>query len=187
MRRVLIIIFAGLLIGVGLAVLFIYGSNFMDSEAGVNPLPAGAELPESPAVGSMAPDFSLQTINGESRSLAEQRGKIVVMNFWATWCGPCEIEMPMFESFYETKPEQVEIIAVNYDEPPGKVRAYADRLNLDFPILLDPGGSIQELYRVRAYPTTFFVDQSGFIRFHHIGILSQDKFASYLDRLGAVQ
>lgn len=187
MRKVLIIISAGLLIGVGLAVLFIFGFSFMDSAAGADPIPAGVELSESPAVGSMAPDFSLQNINGESRSLAELRGKIVVMNFWATWCGPCEIEMPMFENFYETKPEQVEIMAVNFDEPPGKVRAYADRLNLEFPILLDPGGSVQELYRVRGYPTTFFIDQSGVIRFHHIGILSQDQFTSYLERLGAVQ
>ena len=72
----------------------------------------------------------------------------------------------------------------NFDEPPQQVENFVEEYELSFPILLDPGGKVQNLYRVRGYPTTYVVDQEGVIRFHHIGLITEDQLGSYLEKLG---
>jgi peroxiredoxin len=142
---------------------------------------------DSAAVGAPAPDFELNNLANEAIRLSNLQGKIVVINFWATWCEPCKVEMPFFEQLYGSSKNQLEILAVNFDEPPQQVKQFSEEFQLSFPVLLDPGGNVQELYRVRGYPTTFILDEEGIVRFHHIGLITEGQLLHYLDEMGAYE
>lgn len=187
MRKELILIFAGLFIGVGLAVLVLYGLNFGGDRAGPGDFNTGKSVVQSASIGSRAPNFELQGIGGDTFNLVEMQGRIVVLNFWATWCAPCKVEMPLLEEIYQDNSARLQVLAVNFDEPRQVVTEFARELQLSFPILLDPGGVVQDLYRVRGYPTTFILDESGIIRFHHIGLLREDQLSGYLSQMGVYQ
>ena len=186
-RNEILLLTAGLLIGAGLAVLFYYGFDFKGNNEKSGEVNQGVNLPESASVGAPAPDFSLQNLANETIQLNELRGKIVVINFWATWCEPCKIEMPIFEDLYRRDHAELEILGVNFDESPQQVQDFVEEYNLSFPILLDPGGSVQNLYRVRGYPTTFVIDEEGIVRIHHIGLLTEGQLEGYISQLGADQ
>lgn len=142
-------------------------------------------IPEAPIVGYGAPDFTLTNLDGKSVHLRDYRGRAVVVNFWATWCEPCREEMPILQSAYRVNQSNgLEILAVNFDEPESEVQEFRDQMFLGFPILLDPGGVIQRLYRVSGYPTTFFVDPGGVIRAHHLGNLTEGEMDEYLRSVG---
>jgi len=120
-------------------------------------------------VGSRAPDFSARTVDGTNvvRTLADYRGKVVVLNFWATWCPPCIVEMPSFERLKaQVKDTSLRIVAVSIDDVMGadSVRAFARNLNLTFDILLDSLHRIDRDYQVIAYPETFVIARDGTIR-----------------------
>ena len=183
-RKDLLILAAGLLFGAGLAVVY-FGYASRSNEPDTNAVIQGVNLPVSASVGSSAPGFVLQDLEGSSFNLDEMRGKIVVLNFWATWCEPCKLEMPYFEQLHTAGRSDLEIWGVNFDEPSRQVENFVEEYNLSFPIVLDPGGVVQNLYRVRGYPTTYVVDQDGVIQFHHIGLITEDQLGSYLDKLGA--
>ena len=154
------------------------------------PSPAAGASPDAGAWGTvalvdaLAPDFELESVDGELIRLSDLRGKIVALNFWATWCGPCRIEMPDLQERADRFAGRLEVLGVNFDETPAEVSAFRDELGLDFPLLLDPGAKVQGLYRVLGYPTTFFVDAEGMIRFQHIGLMSEGQLDEYLERLG---
>ena len=117
----------------------------------------------------MAPDFELITLTGETAKLSDYKGKKVILNFWATWCPPCRVEMPYMESYYEKykESENVEILAVNMSNMErGRsktVKEFVNEHNLTFPILLDEDGEVTDLYEVRRYPTTFIINTEGII------------------------
>lgn len=186
-RTDIIVLAAGLLMGAGLAVIFYYGLDLGGKDRGSREYIESGNIPVSPAVGSTAPDFTLSNLNDEEFNITEMRGKIVVLNFWATWCEPCKLEMPFFEELHHAGHPDLHIWGVNFDEPPQQVEIFIEELNLSFPILLDPGGDVQDLYRVRGYPTTYIVDKEGVIRFHHIGLISEGQLENYLDQLGALE
>ena len=144
------------------------------------PLPDFLSDP-APEVGAEAPYFALIDLNGERVSLSDLRGQVVLLNFWATWCGPCREEMPTIQERYNDG--GFAVLAIDFDESKEKVQGYMDELGIDLPVLLDPGGNIQELYRVRGYPTSFFVDADGVIRFIHIGELKMGDLDYYLTQL----
>lgn len=147
-------------------------------EAGITPVTA-------PLVGARAPEFSAPSVDGETYRLSEQQGRPVILNFWATWCEPCRAEMPLLEArARELADAGLLIVGVNFDEPEAVVREYRDDLGLTLPLLLDPGGKIQRLYRVVAYPTTFFVGRDGLIRAVHLGVLDENILDEYLAALG---
>jgi peroxiredoxin len=150
--------------------------------------PSGTVLP-GPYIGAPAPELEAETVDGSKISLQDFRGKVVVLNFWATWCAPCREEMPALEARYEKyKDRGLVVLAIDFDEPAEDVRAFRDSLALTFPVLLDPGASIQQLYRVRGYPTSYFVDRDGTIQVQHVGIMYEDQLDGYLTQLGvAVQ
>ncbi len=151
---------AGLLIGIGLGIFLLaafgIGRSYLQSR-----IDAGKFEVNGPAVDKPVLDFSLVRLDGQQVETKDLRGHPVLINFWATWCGPCQIEMPYIEEAYETFTPDLIVLAVNADEPADKVQAFIDDLGLKFDVLLDPGSSVQELYRVTAFPTTYLVDQDG--------------------------
>ena len=183
-RNDIMILTVGLLVGAGLAIFIFFGLDLADKKNGKMEEIPGVSLPESAAVGSRAPDFELVNLVNEIVKLSELRGKIVIINFWATWCEPCKVEMPFFEELSRNSQSTVEILAVNFDEPPQQVEQFVNEYKLSFPVLLDPGGKVQSLYRVRGYPTTFVVDDAGSIQFHHVGLITESQLDHYLTQLG---
>jgi peroxiredoxin len=142
-------------------------------------------LEVAPVAGAIAPDFSLQTIDGDSVSLSDFRGQPVLINLWATWCGPCRIEMPAIQSRFEQHgPNGLVVLAVDFDEPLEDVVAFRDELGLTFEFLLDPGADVQRLYLNRSYPSSFFIDADGIIQVQHIGVMTEGQLDSNLDRIG---
>ncbi len=127
---------------------------------------AAAFQPESiPLKGHPAPDFTLQTVDGAALSLADLRGKAVVLNFWATWCPPCRAEMPELQAAYTAyAPGGLVVLGVNQAEDRAVVQAYLDELGLTFPVVLDAQYEVAERYSVNSLPTTFFIDREGVIR-----------------------
>jgi peroxiredoxin len=124
-----------------------------------------AVLTEAPRVGHMAPDFVLQTLDGREARLSDYRGHVVFLNFWATWCAPCRVEMPAIEQLYrELRPKGFSVLAVSTDpEGPTVTRPYRDALGLTFTIAHDPEMQVGRLFGVRALPLTFVVDRQGII------------------------
>mgnify|MGYP001175464810 CR=1 FL=1 len=124
--------------------------------------------------GTVAPDFEVKNLEGGMARLSDHTGKVVLVNIWATWCLPCRIEMPSMERLYqELGDEEFEIMAVSIDaelglldkagEVGGDIQAFADSLGLTFPMLHDPSGDIQRLYRTTGVPETFLIGRDGII------------------------
>jgi peroxiredoxin len=130
-------------------------------------------------VNDPAPRFTARTLDGGTVALADYRGKLVVLNFWASWCGPCRSEMPAIEAASSRyKDAGVVFLGVNVQESTATVAAFVDEFRLSFPILLDPNGTVSAIYRVRSLPTTFFIDRDGVLREQFTGEMN----ASVIDR-----
>ena len=139
----------------------------------------------APEENAFAPDFKLFNLEGEEVQLNDFKGQPVLINFWATWCAPCRLEMPAMQNrFDKFADDGLQILAINFDEPLADVQAFADDLNLSFNILLDPGGVIQRAYRIRGYPTSFFLDANGVIKVVHIGVMTEGQLDDYLAEIG---
>jgi len=133
------------------------------------PSAVGAPLSSSPSPreGFLAPDFTLDTLDGKKVTLSELRGEIVLINLWATWCPPCRAEMPALENAYEQyKDSGVVILGLNVTNQDSEkdIPLFVDEFGLTFPILLDRDGSVSALYQLRGLPTTYFVNREGIIR-----------------------
>lgn len=151
----------------------------------VSRVPAGAALdrglPAAPALGHPAPDLVVATPGGGSVRLSDLRGRPVLVNFWASWCGPCRSEMPAMQRLYERwQPEGFTILAVNQGEPEATAVAFAQSLGLTFPLALDTDYAVSDLYAVRSLPTSFFIDREGVIRSIVIGAMNGPLLESNL-------
>ena len=149
------------------------------------------ELPGAPPLaklenGSLANDFALENLNAEQVRLSDLRGKVVVVNFWATWCIPCVEEMPSFQEFQNQYPDFV-MLGIDQEEGLEQVRTFLEGKGIDYQILLDYNAKVAGSYKVFMLPTTFFIDQEGMIRFRHYGIMTPDQMAFYLRTLGVIQ
>jgi cytochrome c biogenesis protein CcmG, thiol:disulfide interchange protein DsbE len=139
----------------------------------------------APVVDAPAPDFSLAGLDNRTTALADLRGKIVILNFWATWCDPCREELPLLDGIAKTYADSLTVVAVETGEPVEEVRAFRDELGLEWiRVLTDPAGRIGDLYLVRGLPTTFFIDSTGMIRRIRIGTLNSSDLESTLKQMG---
>ena len=131
-------------------------------------------------IGKAAPDFELSKLDGTKVKLSDLKGKKVILNFWATWCGPCQREMPDMQEFYSKYQNDVEILAVNYTASEGsegkeKVRRFAEEKGVTFPILLDTDIKVTTAYKVITIPTSYFVDTKGVIQDKFIGPMTVNE------------
>lgn len=176
---------AGILFTSGILLLYFFG--FPDGKT-IEPSPEPASsgtLETAPVRESLAPDFILFNTLGEEVQLSSFNGQAVLINFWATWCGPCRIEMPALQDRYERyQDDGLVVLAIDFDESEEVVAAFGEELGLTFELLLDPGGDIQSLYRIIGYPTSYFVDPLGIVKVKHIGIMTENQLDDYLAQIG---
>lgn len=144
---------------------------------------AATSLASSGLAGKAAPDFALKSSTGENLRLSEFRGDVVMINFWATWCGPCRQEMPLLDELY-ARYQRVgfNLLGVNIDDDSGRAMRMIEELGVKFPVLFDARKDVSKLYEVEAMPVTVLVDREGTVRFVHHGYKPgyEDK---YLDQV----
>lgn len=131
--------------------------------------------------GQAAPDFTLQTLDGETVSLAGYKGKPVLLNFWATWCAPCRLEMPeLNKTAGDYADTGLVVLGVNQEEPANVVADFVDELGITFPQALDVDGEAGKAYGAYLLPITFFIDPDGVVTAVHRGSLTRDLIDEYL-------
>ena len=129
-------------------------------------------------------DFTLSDLEGESWHLHELHGKVVLLNFWATWCPPCRKEMPDLEALFEKYKSQGLLVLSISDEEAAKVKPFIEQQNITYPILLDPGSRIHELYQVDGIPKTFVYDRDGNLVAQSIDMRTRSQFLEMLAQAG---
>ncbi|WP_240335333.1 peroxiredoxin family protein [Paraliobacillus sediminis] len=135
-------------------------------------------------IGDAAPNFRLKTSTGGNIELTAYRGQRVVLNFWATWCPPCRVEMPDMEKLYSEK--NVQVLAVNLTQSEAKIEDVTDFVTankLTFPILLDEQLEVATKYEVRPIPITYMIDSNGIIQHKSLGALSYQQMVQTLDAI----
>lgn len=147
----------------------------------------GGAPPPSPRENFTAPDFTLDLRGGGAVTLSDLRGSVVVLNLWASWCPPCRSEMPAMQAVYERRrADGLVVLAVNtlFQDGEAAASSFADELGLTFPIAWDRTGEMSDRYRLRAMPTTFFIDRRGVIRGTVLGgPMSEALLLSWTDQL----
>ncbi|MDV2580704.1 TlpA family protein disulfide reductase [Alkalibacillus haloalkaliphilus] len=189
LKRILGLAIIGVLLGI-----IVYNTWFDDTANGdpegdgIFVQPDGVDIDtDGVEVGDMAPNFKLQTLNGEEAELADFRGQKVMINFWATWCPPCRAEMPHMQEIHEEYDDDVVILAVNatsQETSHDNVQDFIDELELTFPILMDETGEVNVRYQALSLPTTYFVNTEGELQIpRHVGPLSYDDMVRKIEEL----
>ncbi len=151
--------------------------------------PRPIALTEAPIVGHLAPDFTLTTPLGEEVSLTDfvdrdgASGQPVVLNYWASWCGPCRVETPEFQNASLRFKNQVAILGINQGEDAQTVTEFGLSFGLTYPLLVDEDNAVNLTYGVNSLPTTIFIDRKGVVREVFIGILNEAVLTERLNRL----
>ncbi len=127
-------------------------------------------IPEQePALfGRTAPSFELSTLSGEAFRMQEQTGRPLVLAFWASWCGPCRLELPALSELAAQRPD-VDFYAVNVDRKQGPARAFSKQVSFDLPILWDNEAKVMGLFQVMSMPTLFVIDAKGTVKYQKVG------------------
>ena|GEM_PF-927992 len=138
-----------------------------------------------PRPGFTAPHFSLSALNNQSYLVAGKRDKPVILNFWASWCGPCRQEAPDLKMIYEKYQDQLDFYAINMtaNDDLESAKSFVKEFGLPFPILLDEKGVVSKQYQVISIPTTYFIDTDGIIKQKIIGVTDRGSFEEYVKEL----
>ncbi len=183
----------GIIIGAALTAIVLAGfpddslprSTDNASSSVIDPGEAIAAGRVAPAVGQPAPHFSLPDVEGQNHQLQDFEGKIVLLNFWATWCAPCRLEMPLLEKHsQEIAGGEFVILAINLQESIDQVQEFVDEMGLSMPVLLDLDGKVSQQYHIIGYPSSILIDRNGTIQAIHIGIISEPQLHQYLETVG---
>lgn len=169
---------------IGLAALMGSGWIYISRDATPNTGPT--PVTTAPYVGNLAPDFTLATLDGQDVTLSDFRagdGQPVVLNFWATWCPPCRVEMPYFDRVSAKYDGRVGILGINQAESAETILDYATNNGLTYPLLVDRDMKINNLYGVLNLPTTVFIDQNGVVREVLVGTISQAVLEDRIEQL----
>ena len=144
-------------------------------------------LTEAPIVGYLAPDFTLQTAVGQTITLSETTsgaaGQPVVLNFWASWCPPCRVEMPTLQQTSVQYNGRIAFIGVNQGENGQTITEFGNEFGVTYPLLVDQDYRVNRLYQVNGLPTTIFIDRNGIVREVIIGVLSEAVLQSRVESL----
>ena len=139
------------------------------------------------APGALAPLFTASTAEGEAFTLEDERGRPVLLNFWATNCAPCRVEMPDLQRVHETFGDAVSVVGMNTGESRATVLAWAEEQGITFPLLLDPTGETSSRYELRGQPTTFVVDADGRVAEVFYGPVTAERVSQALTAVLARQ
>ena len=135
------------------------------------------------ASGKKAPNFSLQTPDGKVIKLSDYKGKIVILNFFATWCPPCKREIPDFVKFYNKNKEKVEIIGIAVGSSVSKVKRMIENYKISYPVVMSDG-KVEKVYGgISGVPTTFIIDKNGNIYKKHIGLMRKENLKKIVEEL----
>ncbi len=146
------------------------------SGGGFSPAAGGGEEGDHPLIGAKAPDFDLKAQYGGSRaSLASEAGKVVIVDFWATWCDPCKESFPHYQAMLDRHGGQLAVIGVSVDEDPSGVAQFGQQTGVKFPLAWDDGQSVSRQYSPSTMPTSFVIDKNGIVRYVHAGFRSGDE------------
>ena len=129
-------------------------------------------------------DFELVNLDNQSVQLSDFREKVVILNFWATWCPPCREEMPLLVAIHNTYQPEVVVLGVNSMETSDEVRVFTEANKLSFPVVLDSDGLVGQQYLVNGLPTTLFIDEKCVLKIRHVGALNSQLLDEYLMELG---
>jgi cytochrome c biogenesis protein CcmG/thiol:disulfide interchange protein DsbE len=156
-------------------------SCVQDATMGDSVMQAASEVEER----KPAPDFTLKDAAGRGVTLSDYRGKVVLLNFWATWCGPCKIEMPWFVAFQRKYKDQgFTVLAISLDEGGwDPVRTFAEAMEFNFPVALGGDPVSEDFGGIYVLPTTLIVDRSGKIVFRHSGLIPKAKYETEIESL----
>jgi len=133
-----------------------------------------------------APDFTLKSLDGGNLRLEEYRGQVVLINFWASWCGPCRQEMPLLDRLHHRYEDTgFAVLGINVEGDSDSAQEIVDKTKVTFPILIDVGQKVSELYNLEAMPRTVVVDRDGVIRYIHLGYKPGDE-AKYVEVVKAL-
>ena len=137
---------------------------------------SGINLASAAAAKGPAPNFTLKSLSGKNLKLSEMTGNVVLINFWASWCGPCREEMPLLNALHKKyEPLGFTVIGVNVEEDVNNARGFLKDFPVDFPVLLDNQNKVSKQYNVVAMPTTVVVDRDGNMRYLHKGYKPGDE------------
>ena len=182
---ILIVIFVG--VGVVAAIGLIVGNNSTNpaEESGVA-VEVQAPVSTSSLINQPAPDFERPNLDGELVRISDYQGQLVFLNFWATWCVPCREEMPTFQEFVTSQPDDGPVIlAVNDAEAPEKIREFLDEVRAqDVPVLIDTDSAQQQTYAIQIMPTTYIIDPDGIIRAVKFGEVTLEDLDGYIEAFG---
>lgn len=187
-----------LLAAVGVALFFIRSDGGDDGTGGATlegaPTRSASVEPEAglgalddrpPIIGQPAPDFALRNLDGDIVRLSDLRGKVVFINFWATWCTPCKKELPDIQKVYDEKRDEgLEVLAIDWQENADDAREFFKSRDLTLPLLIDRPGDVYDQYRLQGLPASFFVDRDGNLAALHFGFLSEEKMLERLETAG---
>lgn len=139
---------------------------------------------EKPKIGYLAPTFELPDLDDRTVRAGGASDRLTMINFWASWCGPCDLEAPDLQELHERHKDRLLLIGVNstkYDRE-RNARAFVDEHGLTFPILMDREGVVTELYKIGQFPTTLLVDRDGVIRERVVGVLTKAQWEALIDK-----